>query len=85
MVLLCFSNEILKLINWFEYLEEQSVYAWILKKDLNILRNSHDKSSVKCHFLIQVLWKTFKKNVYMLLQMIGILSSRNFPFGCFLM
>lgn len=35
MVLLCFSNEILKLINWFEYLE-QSVYAWILKKDLNI-------------------------------------------------
>lgn len=61
MVLLCLSNEILKLINWFEYLEEQSVYAWILKKDLNILRNSHDKSSVKCHFLIQVLWKTFKK------------------------
>lgn len=60
MVLLCLSNEILKLINWFEYLE-QSVYAWILKKDLNILRNSHDKSSVKCHFLIQVLWKTFKK------------------------
>lgn len=58
MVLLCLSNEILKLINWFEYLE-QSVYAWILKKDLDILRNSHDKSSVKCHFLIQVLWKTF--------------------------
>lgn len=66
MVLLCFSNEILKLINWFEYLEEQSVYAWILKKDLNILRNSHDKSSVKCHFLIQVLWKTFKKCIYVI-------------------
>lgn len=58
MVLLCFSNEIQKLINWFEYLV-QSVYAWILKKDLNILRNCHDKSSVICHFLIQVLWKTF--------------------------
>lgn len=66
MVLLCLSNEILKLINWFEYLEEQSVYAWILKKDLNILRNSHDKSSVKCHFLIQVLWKTFKKCIYVI-------------------
>lgn len=65
MVLLCLSNEILKLINWFEYLE-QSVYAWILKKDLNILRNSHDKSSVKCHFLIQVLWKTFKKCIYVI-------------------
>lgn len=64
MVLLCFSNEILKLINWFEYLEEQSVYAWILKKDLNILRNSHDKSS---DFLIQVLWKTFlKKCIYVI-------------------
>lgn len=58
MVLLCFSNEILKLINWFEYLE-QSVYAWILKKDLNILRNSHGKSSVKCHFLIEVLLKMY--------------------------
>lgn len=83
MVLLCLSNEILKLIDL--NIQKNNLFTRELKKDLNILRNFHNKIIRKMPFLNSGTLKNVLKNVYMLLQMIRILSSRNFPNGCFLM